>query len=96
MLHGHWPEQTTLTGVRPMPVRRPKVRDRGVAGRVGFGSSGTPPCFAHWPLAGHNTADDLPRGFERGLPEGGLGPGASEWALHEGLWNRERGGLVQS
>ena len=29
--HGHGPEREILTGIGPVPVRRPKVRDRGVA-----------------------------------------------------------------
>lgn len=29
--HGHGPERTIQTGIGPVPVRRVKVRDRGVA-----------------------------------------------------------------
>lgn len=38
--HGHGPERTILTGIGPVPVRRPKVRDRGGAGedRIRFSS----------------------------------------------------------
>ena len=38
--HGHGPERTILTGIGPVPVRRPKVRDRvGVGeGRIRFSS----------------------------------------------------------
>ena len=38
--HGHGPERAILTGIGPVPVRRPKVRDRGGAGedRVRFSS----------------------------------------------------------
>ena len=37
---GHGPERTILTGIGPVPVRRPKVRDRGESGedRIRFSS----------------------------------------------------------
>ena len=35
--HGHGPERAILTGIGPVVVRRPKVRDRGEPGRTGFG-----------------------------------------------------------
>ena len=39
--HGHGPEREILTGIGPVPVRRPKVRDRGGAGeeRIRFHSA---------------------------------------------------------
>ena len=48
--HGHGPERVVQTGVGPVPVRRPKVRDRGAgaagnpsaAERVAFSSSVLP------------------------------------------------------
>ncbi|EKV26565.1 Mobile element protein [Caenispirillum salinarum AK4] len=38
--HGHGPEREILTGIGPVPVRRPKVRDRGPdgVGRIRFTS----------------------------------------------------------
>ena len=32
--HGHGPERAILTGIGPVSVRRPKVRDRGSVGGV--------------------------------------------------------------
>ena len=39
--HGHGPEREILTGIGPVPVRRPKVRDRGGGGedRIRFSST---------------------------------------------------------
>ena len=39
--HGHGPEREILTGIGPVPVRRPKVRDRGGEGedRIRFSSA---------------------------------------------------------
>ena len=39
--HGHGPERDILTGIGPVPVKRPKVRDRGATGeeRIRFTSS---------------------------------------------------------
>ena len=39
--HGHGPEREILTGIGPVPVRRPKVRDRGGEGedRIRFSST---------------------------------------------------------
>ncbi|EKV28906.1 Mobile element protein [Caenispirillum salinarum AK4] len=39
--HGHGPEREILTGIGPVPVRRPKVRDRGADGedRIRFTSA---------------------------------------------------------
>lgn len=39
--HGHGPEREILTGIGPVPVRRPKVRDRGAdgEGRIRFTSA---------------------------------------------------------
>ena len=41
MRHGHGPERAILTGIGPVSVRRPKVRDRGSVGgeRIRFTSA---------------------------------------------------------
>jgi transposase-like protein len=43
--HGHLPERTIQTGIGPVEVRQPRVRDRGGAavGRIRFSSTILPP-----------------------------------------------------
>jgi transposase-like protein len=45
--HGHLPEREVMTGIGPIPVKQPRVRDRGVAaddpGRIRFSPSILPP-----------------------------------------------------
>jgi len=43
--HGHMPERTIQTGIGPVAVRQPRVRDRGAAGgqRIRFSSTLLPP-----------------------------------------------------
>jgi transposase-like protein len=43
--HGHLPERTIQTGIGPVEVRQPRVRDRGGAavGRIRFASTILPP-----------------------------------------------------
>ena len=78
--HGHGPEREILTGIGPVPVRRPKVRDRGSGG----GGSDTvflddPAAFrAADALVGRGAADAVSAGsVERGLRGGAVGAGGS-------------------
>jgi len=43
--HGHLPERAIQTGIGPVPVRQPRVRDRGAPGavRIRFSSAILPP-----------------------------------------------------
>ncbi len=44
--HGHLPEREVMTGIGPVPVKVPRVRDRGnAAEKVRFTSSILPPCL---------------------------------------------------
>ena len=80
--HGHGPARRILTGIGPVEVRRPKVRDRGGAGeeRIRFSSRILPrpalpvgACVAD-ALAGRGAADAVSAGsFERGLRGGAFG-----------------------
>src|SRR4051812_19922172 len=47
--HGHLPEREVMTGIGPVGVRQPRVRDRGAgddAGRIRFTPAILPPCSA--------------------------------------------------
>ena len=76
--HGHGPEREILTGIGAVPVRRPKVRDRGRRG------GGSDPIFlddaaafrAPDALVGRGAADAVSAGsVERGLRGGAVGAG---------------------
>ena len=65
--NGHAPERQIQTGIGPLEVRRPKVRDRGAA------ASGEPIRFTLGDPAGLPAADQEPRGaVALALPEGGV------------------------
>ena len=73
--HGHGPERAILTGIGPVSVRRPKVRDRGSVGgeRIRF-TSDSAPFRAADAVAGCGFADALPSWrVQRGLPGGARG-----------------------
>ncbi len=76
MRHGHGPERTILTGIGPVPVRRPKVRDRGGAGedRIRF-SSRLLPRFAR---RTRSLDAALPRLYLLGVSSGDFGEALSE------------------
>ena len=84
--HGHGPARTMLTGIGPVTVRRPKVRDRVGTGeeRIRFSSRLLPrpalpvgACAAD-ALAGRGAADAVSAGsIERGLRGGAVGAGGS-------------------
>jgi len=48
--HGHLPEREVMTGIGPVGVRKPRVRDRGAAddaGRIRFTPAILPPYAQH-------------------------------------------------
>ena len=74
--HGHGPERAILTGIGPVSVRRPKVRDRGSVGgeRIRFHVGHSAPFRAADAVAGCGFADALPSWcVQRGLPGGAGG-----------------------
>ena len=74
--HGHGPEREILTGIGPVPVRRPKVRDRGGGGedRIRF-SSTILPRFAR---RTHSLDAALPTLYLLGVSSGDFGEALSE------------------
>lgn len=76
--HGHLPEREILTGIGPLAVRQPRVRDRGAGAgdreRIRF-SSGLLPAYTADQEPRCATADTLPaRPVERRLSGGVGGP----------------------
>lgn len=75
--HGHGPERTIQTGVGPVPVRRPKVRDRGAgaaddpsgAERIAFTSAILP----RWARRTRSLDTLLPVLYLRGVSTGDFG-----------------------
>ena len=79
--HGHGPERVIQTGSGPVPVRRPKVRDRGVgaagnpsgAGRIAFTSAILP----RWARRTRSLDALLPVLYLRGVSTGDFGEALS-------------------
>jgi hypothetical protein len=68
--HGHLPEREIMTGIGPVAVRCPRVRDRGGEGceRIRFSSAILPPLRAPVEEPGGADPDPLPQGhLERRL-----------------------------
>ena len=76
--HGHLPEREVMTGIGPVAVRQPRVRDREAAaddaGRIRFSPSILPPYMRRSKSLEMLHPDPLPEGhFDRRLPGGVVG-----------------------
>ncbi len=70
--HGYLPERSVQTGIGPVAVRRPRVRDRqpeGVGGRIRFTSSILPPYLRR----AKSVEELLPWLYLKGISTGGFG-----------------------
>jgi len=70
--HGYLPERSVQTGIGPVAVRRPRVRDRqpeGVGGRIRFSSSILPPYLRR----AKSVEELLPWLYLKGISTGGFG-----------------------
>ncbi len=70
--HGYLPERSVQTGIGPVVVRRPRVRDRqpeGVGGRIRFTSSILPPYLRR----AKSVEELLPWLYLKGISTGGFG-----------------------
>ena len=78
--HGYLPEREVMTGIGPVPVKVPRVRDRGAgAEKVRFTSSILPPLSAQGEVDRGTAAMALPQGhFQRRFSGGARGAARSE------------------
>ena len=99
--HGHLPERAVMTGIGPVGVRQPRVRDRGVAAenaeRIRFTPAILPPYVAAHQEPGGADPDPLPEGhLDRRFRGGACCPARQGCAGPVGLDHRAaEGGLAR-
>jgi len=81
--NGHGPERELQTGIGPIPVRRPKVRDRGDGSlpRLRFTSAVLPAYLRRT----KNLEELLPWLYLKGISTGQFEPARSAHALHDAI-----------
>jgi len=85
--HGHLPEREVMTGIGPVPVKVPRVRDRGTAGeKIRFTSSLLPPYLRR----ARSVEELLPWLYLKGISTGDFGEALAA------LLGPDAGGLTSS